>query len=368
MDSTKCTVSERSPSTASSTQLKKYQDANQVLEEHLASNTRNIIYRNEVFSAGQFLDTMGHPGGEASISEYYGKDVTEIMHEKKHSKNAYKLLQNYKVGEIISKVTYSIDVINKIDGTISRAHGLISEEMSAHLAKRFDLTKPIYPQLIDRSLTKAEYLAFITEPKIMPDPSKQIRIFKQDFFEFFSSTEWYHVPMVWLPFTCMILWLHWNSLIGYSVGRAVFLFVFGLIEWSLGEYVLHRFLFHIDEFLPRNGWVFGLHFIIHGIHHAFPQDPGRLVFPLFNAFVVGLIKLMLLCVLFGYNDAVFVLAGFGLGYIAYDMFHYYTHHSNGMFMESQVRYHQKHHHKDPTRGFGVTTPFWDWVFGTMLKE
>ena len=367
MDSTTSTVSERSPSTTSDVKLKKYRDADQVYQEHISKNTRNIIYRNEVFNAGQFLDTMGHAGGEAAIVEYYGKDVTQIMHEIKHSKNAFKLLQGFKVGEIMAKVTYEIDSLNKGNPGAAAGHSLISEEMSLRLAKKFDLTKPIYPQIIHPDLTKEEYLAFITEPKIMPDPTKQIRIFDHDFFEFFSSTEWYHVPMVWFPFMFCSIWLHWGGLVDYTVNKAVFWYTFGLFYWSLGEYVLHRFLFHVDEYLPDNGWVFGVHFLIHGIHHAFPQDPGRLVFPIFNAFVVGLLKFMFFWSVFGFNDGVFVLFGFGLGYIAYDLFHYYTHHSTGKLFETQRLYHMKHHHKDPRKGFGVTSSFWDRVFGTFLE-
>jgi len=31
--------------------------------------------------------------------------------------------------------------------------------------------------------------------------------------------------------------------------------------------------------IPLNGLFYSFHFMIHGIHHAFPQDAMRLVFP-----------------------------------------------------------------------------------------
>lgn len=370
MDAAQTDASRRQGSPPNSTQaaFKVYATAAKVLEEHKLSNTRYVIYRNQVFNAGQYLDSLGHPGGEAAIAEYFGRDVTEAMHQKNHSKTAYKLLQQYKVGEVVETAEYEVDKGCKSTATVIRGHSLISEEMANRVAQKFDLNKPIFPQIIDGNLTLEEYLAFITEPKIMPDPTKQIRIFQSDFFEAFSSTKWYAVPLVWLPVIVIVL----NILIrylpdGYSTARAIGCFTYGIFHWTITEYILHRFLFHVDNHLPTIGWVFGLHFIIHGIHHAFPQDPGRLVFPIFNAFVVGLLKLGFLLTIFWWPDAIFVLMGFGLSYICYDMFHYYSHHCGASFFDEMRRYHMKHHHKNPERGFGVTSKLWDYVFGTVLE-
>ena len=57
----------------------------------------------------------------------------------------------------------------------------------------------------------------------------------------------------------------------------------GIISWTLGEYIIHRFGFHCEDswfkYLPHSRWTFLSHFLIHGIHHAFPQDRERIVFP-----------------------------------------------------------------------------------------
>src|SRR5207245_8441911 len=52
--------------------------------------------------------------------------------------------------------------------------------------------------------------------------------------------------------------------------------VLGLLTWSLPEYVLHRYLFHLR---PAGPFRARLQFVIHGIHHADPADPTRLVIP-----------------------------------------------------------------------------------------
>lgn len=368
MEGSTQTVS-RTQSSSSPNTFKVYATPEEVLQEHLTHNTRFVIYRNSVFNVGLYLDGLGHPGGEKVISDYFGKDVTEAMHLQKHSRSAYKMLQNYKVGEVSKKTEYQIDKLAADNSAILKGHSLIGEEMADRIAKRFDLNRPIYPQIIDPTLSLDEYLAFITEPKIMLDPKKQIRIFDSDFFEFFSSTKWYAIPLFWFPIKFIVLGALLRSLPdAYSLWRALGLYVFGILHWTLTEYMLHRFLFHIDARLPTNGWLFGVHFLLHGIHHAFPQDPGRLVFPIINAVGVGLVMLAYFMVLFYWVDALFVLGGFGLGYICYDLFHYYTHHSGATLFDSQRRYHMKHHHKDPNRGFGVTTPTWDYVFGTVLRD
>lgn len=44
------------------------------------------------------------------------------------------------------------------------------------------------------------------------------------------------------------------------------LFVLGMLLWSLMEYLLHRFLFHMKP--PSNSYyLITLHFILHGQHH-----------------------------------------------------------------------------------------------------
>ena len=50
-------------------------------------------------------------------------------------------------------------------------------------------------------------------------------------------------------------------------------FMFGNFVWTLLEYGFHRFLFHIDEFLPDTPAFLTLHFLLHGIHHYMPMDP-----------------------------------------------------------------------------------------------
>jgi dihydroceramide fatty acyl 2-hydroxylase len=63
-------------------------------------------------------------------------------------------------------------------------------------------------------------------------------------------------------------------------------------------------------------------------------------------------------------------AGLVGGYLAYDTTHYLTHHSAGQTAlgRYQKKRHFRHHYYDSTRNFGVSSPLWDAIWGTMGKN
>lgn len=69
--------------------------------------------------------------------------------------------------------------------------------------------------------------------------------------------------------------LHFHALTlvpSESVAKAVVCFFVGNIIWTILEYTLHRFLFHVDDWLPDRPSFLTLHFLMHGIHHYMPMD------------------------------------------------------------------------------------------------
>ena len=122
-------------------------------------------------------------------------------------------------------------------------------------------------------------------------------------------------------------------------------------------------MFH---YIGPRPWQRRLYFVVHGVHHDFPQDSGRLVMPLGVSIPLGALFFVLFRALAGgvYVDPLFV--GFALGYLAYDGTHYATHHFRmswgwGRWIK---RYHMIHHHTGVDARYGVSSPLWDWVFGT----
>ncbi len=208
--------------------------------------------------------------------------------------------------------------------------------------------------------------------KIIHSP-ESIRLFKSDFLEFFTHISPVAIVALWAP---ALIYFLVRGILGYprraAPVRTPVGFLGGLFVWTFAEYTLHRFVFH---FRPRNPTQERITFLFHGVHHATPQDKTRLVMPpvvsipLASAFY-GLFRLVLgrLLGLRAWADALF--AGFGSGYLAYDLIHYATHHfpmRKGAW-KFLKRYHMLHHYKTPNARFGVSSPLWDGVFGTRPEE
>jgi dihydroceramide fatty acyl 2-hydroxylase len=148
---------------------------------------------------------------------------------------------------------------------------------------------------------------------------------------------------------------------GYN---AIGLIAGGYLFWTLFEYWLHRLVFHFE---PEKGIGARLHWMIHGVHHDHPNDPLRLVMPPSVSVPLGALVLWGFWAVMGY-DAMLVFGGaFLSGYLAYDMLHYHVHHHTPRTaLGRRLReLHMRHHFQDDERGFGISAPYWDRVFGTM---
>src|ERR1700694_4096282 len=108
-----------------------------------------------------------------------------------------------------------------------------------------------------------------------------------------------------------------------SVPVAVALLGGGYALWTLFEYWLHRIVFHFE---PEVGLGARLHWIIHGVHHDHPNDPLRLVMPPAVSVPLGAVVFGVIYLIFGARYAPGLGAGFFVGYLVYDMLHYYTNH------------------------------------------
>jgi dihydroceramide fatty acyl 2-hydroxylase len=141
----------------------------------------------------------------------------------------------------------------------------------------------------------------------------------------------------------------------------------GYLFWTLTEYWMHRLVFHFE---PEDGIGARLHWIIHGVHHDHPNDPLRLVMPPSVSVPLSLAFLGLFVVVLGTPAAYLVGTGFFAGYLAYDMTHYHVHHHSPRTRLGKTlrELHMRHHFQDDTRGFGVSAPFWDYVFGTPQQR
>lgn len=141
----------------------------------------------------------------------------------------------------------------------------------------------------------------------------------------------------------------------------------GWVFWTLTEYWLHRLVFHFE---PEDGIGARLHWIIHGVHHDHPNDPLRLVMPPSVSVPLALVFWGLFHLVIGGQSADLFACGFLVGYLVYDMTHYALHHHKPRTRLGKLFYelHMRHHFQDHTRGFGVSSPWWDIVFRTRLHR
>jgi dihydroceramide fatty acyl 2-hydroxylase len=137
----------------------------------------------------------------------------------------------------------------------------------------------------------------------------------------------------------------------------------GYIVWTLFEYWLHRLIFHFE---PEQGVGARLHWMIHGVHHDHPNDPMRLVMPPAASIPLAVLVVAAMWVVAGPTHAPGVAAGFLIGYLVYDEMHYALHHHvpKSRMGKKLRELHMRHHFQDDERGFGISAPYWDRVFGT----
>jgi len=142
------------------------------------------------------------------------------------------------------------------------------------------------------------------------------------------------------------------------------LFILGLFVWTFTEYVMHRYVFH---YMPEDKpWAQRIHFIFHGVHHDYPSDAKGLVLPPSVSIPLATGFYFLFNAILPANNVFGFFPGFILGYLFYDISHYAIHHFNfkGNIWKKIKQHHMLHHYQDPGKGYGVSSPLWDKVFGS----
>ncbi len=98
----------------------------------------------------------------------------------------------------------------------------------------------------------------------------------------------------------------------------------------------------------------------------------RLVMPPVLSSMLAVLVFNIVTLIVPGNLGRIIFAGILLGYVGYDLTHYYIHHGspdNTHFKEMKS-HHNKHHYRNGNLGFGITTKLWDYVYRTnfAIKE
>ncbi|NWR34655.1 FA2H hydroxylase, partial [Tachuris rubrigastra] len=327
-----------------------------------------------------------HPGGEQLLRRRAGTDVSAALDgpPHRHSANARRWLEQYYVGEIEPGDEQVPPEARGLRESGDRGMGgswgrHVRSLWGAQGSDLVDWQKPLLWQV---GYLGEKYDEWVHQPVDRP-----IRLFHSDVLEFLSKTAWYVVFMVWTPVVLYLSWVSYTSLAqgntrlfsSFTTEYSIpvhkyyfpFIFLLGMILWSLLEYLIHRFVFHMKP-PASNYYLITLHFLLHGQHHKSPFDSSRLVFPpvpasLVIGFFYGVLRLLLPEVL-----GLSVFVGGLCGYVIYDMMHYYLHYGSpkkGTYLYGLKAYHVKHHFEHQKSGsFGISTRFWDYPFRTLIPE
>ena len=102
----------------------------------------------------------------------------------------------------------------------------------------------------------------------------QPEMFDHRLLEWFTISRPRTLAAIFLPISAGAVWAGLVS--GWSPAATAPLFAAGMLLWTFTEYLMHRFLFHLTP-RGRLGVVFA--YLIHGVHHAFPEDRRRWLMP-----------------------------------------------------------------------------------------
>lgn len=195
---------------------------------------------------------------------------------------------------------------------------------------------------------------------------ESIRIFKNPVLESMTHVHPIIPLLLWTPFVIFLVYRSYFAL-GYTHFEMIICAISGLLIWTLTEYLLHRFVFHLKPIGPLTKRFV---FLFHGLHHDDPNDPTRLVMPPVPAILI----MALIWGFFSLFIPAYYLSGFmaffTVGYLCYDYIHYATHHfkMTGRVGRYLKKFHLQHHFRHEKAKYGVSSPLWDYVFRTVTGE
>jgi sterol desaturase/sphingolipid hydroxylase (fatty acid hydroxylase superfamily) len=135
----------------------------------------------------------------------------------------------------------------------------------------------------------------------------------------------------------------------------------GMAGWTLLEYLLHRFVLHRLPIVSD----------MHAAHHASPR--ALVGTPTWLSIAILWVVIFLpMWSRYSFNLASGVITGVMTGFLWYGIVHHAIHHRRPRFLASRlttsIHRHLVHHYSERPHNFGVTTPLWDYLFGTAAPR
>ncbi|KAI1890081.1 hypothetical protein AGOR_G00169540 [Albula goreensis] len=353
--------------------------------QHCTKDSCWVLLGNRVYDVTGFL--RKHPGGTALILSRSATDISEEMDgpPHRHSENARRWMEQYYIGDMDRTSACEKQRLRKRRKSTENTEEEEEEQQPSDVSRcstvdpetdLVDWQKPLAWQV---GHLGEKYDAWVHQPVDRP-----LRFFQNSLMEATTKTSWYMVPLVWIPLVLYLSWYSYTTLaqentrLFLTTEHSVMvhsycfpvIFLLGMLFWTLMEYCIHRFLFHMRP-PAHNYYLITLHFLLHGQHHKSPYDGSRLVFPpglaspVIGGFYVFFGKM------FPEGLGLSLFVGGLFGYVIYDLIHYYLHYGSpqkGSYLYKLKAYHVKHHFEHQRAGFGITTTLWDHPFNTLIPE
>jgi 4-hydroxysphinganine ceramide fatty acyl 2-hydroxylase len=198
-----------------------------------------------------------------------------------------------------------------------------------------------------------------------PDNTGSARIFQNPILERLSRTH-ILIPIVLFFLISSFCLFYAITTTPIKIGLGMLVLLAGIFAFTFVEYMMHKHFFHMEPDTPVKD---KLQYSVHGVHHDYPRDKDRLAMPPFISIAYVLIFYGVFTLIMG-QYALFFLPGFLMGYSAYLGVHYIVHayQPPKNFLKILWVNHAVHHYKDPDVAFGVSSPLWDYILGTMPKK
>jgi 4-hydroxysphinganine ceramide fatty acyl 2-hydroxylase len=160
------------------------------------------------------------------------------------------------------------------------------------------------------------------------------------------------------PITAVLFFIWETTILRRSVYVSVAVYFGAIFFVSLVEYLLHRYIFHG----PRQNMAQTGHLMHHEEPRALIGTPWLLTQAMWWS--IACVAVFLLKIPY----ALSFMAAFITGYVGYAIVHHHIHHHSRLRWFKKLQIHHNIHHRWPNVNYGVTSPLWDIVFGTLHQS
>ncbi len=197
------------------------------------------------------------------------------------------------------------------------------------------------------------------------DPARTPDLFKNRWLNALNRTHQAIPVSIFIIYGLMLV-VYTKMTTGLNDLQIATLFLSGLVFFTFVEYMVHKYVYHMPSSSERGKRIA---YVMHGAHHDYPKDKKRLALhPVLTLVISAVLFFLFELVLDIYSFS--FLGGFVFGYAGYLIVHYMVHiyRPPNNFFKALWTNHAIHHYGDEDILYGVSSPLWDYVFGTLPKK